>query len=63
MEKEVNKWKTRFKKLCTAIDKLLGRKPKEKEDIEDYEEYLMQLIMVITIIMKKTKIKIKTILI
>ena len=37
LETEVNKWKNRFKKLCDAIDKLLGRdKPSEK--LEDYED-------------------------
>lgn len=36
LEKEINKWKNRFQKLCDAIDKVLGRKPKEY--IEDYED-------------------------
>lgn len=36
LETEVNKWKSLFKKMCKAIDKLLKRdKPKEK--LEDYE--------------------------
>lgn len=36
LETEVNKWKNRFKKLCNAIDKLLG-KDKPQEKLEDYE--------------------------
>lgn len=37
LEREVNKWKNLFKKMCNAIDKVLGReKPKEK--LEDYED-------------------------
>ena len=35
-EIEIDKWKKRFKKLCNAIDKLLGRKPNEY--VEDYED-------------------------
>ncbi len=33
---EIDKWKKRFQKLCDAIDKVLGRKPREY--IEDYED-------------------------
>ena len=36
LETEVNKWKNRFKKLCNAIDKLLG-KDNPQEKLEDYE--------------------------
>ncbi len=35
LEKEVNKWKSLFKKMCKAIDKVLGR-DKPKEYLEDY---------------------------
>lgn len=35
-DKEVNKWKNLFKKMCKAIDKVLGR-DKPKEYLEDYE--------------------------
>lgn len=36
-EKEVEKWKNLLKKMCKAIDKVLGRdKPKDK--LEDYED-------------------------
>lgn len=35
-DNEINKWKKRFKKLCNAIDKVLGRKPKKY--VEDYED-------------------------
>ena len=34
---EVNKWKNLFKKMCTAIDKVLKR-DKPKENLEDYED-------------------------
>lgn len=37
LEKEVNKWKNLFKKMCNAIDKVLGR-DKPKEYLEDYED-------------------------
>lgn len=37
LENEVNKWKNLFKKMCKAIDKVLGRE-KPKEYIEDYED-------------------------
>lgn len=36
-EKEVEKWKNLFKKMCKAIDKVLGR-DKPKERLEDYED-------------------------
>lgn len=36
LEKEVNKWKNLFFKMCDAIDKVLGRELKEY--IEDYED-------------------------
>ncbi|MGN0974344.1 MAG: plasmid recombination protein [Bacilli bacterium] len=36
-EKEVNKWKNLLKKMCKAIDKVLGR-DKPKENLEDYED-------------------------
>ncbi len=35
LEKEINKWKNLFKKMCKAIDKVLGR-VKPKENLEDY---------------------------
>lgn len=35
-DKEVNKWKNLFKKMCKAIDKVLDR-DKPKEYLEDYE--------------------------
>jgi len=35
-ENEVNKWKNLFKKMCKAIDRLLGR-DKPKDYLEDYE--------------------------
>ena len=37
LEKEVDKWKNLFKKMCKAIDKVLGR-DEPKEYIEDYED-------------------------
>lgn len=36
IEIEVDKWKTRFKKLCNALDNVLHRKPKKY--IKDYED-------------------------
>lgn len=36
-EKEIDKWKNLFKKMCKAIDKVLGR-DKPKEYLEDYED-------------------------
>ena len=37
LEREVNKWKNLFRKMCKAIDKVLGR-DKPKEYLEDYED-------------------------
>lgn len=37
LEKEVEKWKNLFKKMCNAIDKVLGR-DEPKEYLEDYED-------------------------
>lgn len=37
LEREVDKWKNLFIKMCKAIDKVLGR-DKPKEYLEDYEE-------------------------
>ena len=37
LEKEINKWKNRFKKMCKAIDTLLNR-DNPKDDVEDYED-------------------------
>ena len=37
LEKEVDKWKNLFKKMCKAIDKVLGR-DEPKEYLEDYED-------------------------
>lgn len=37
LEKEINKWKNLFKKMCNAIDKVLGR-DEPKEYLEDYED-------------------------
>ena len=37
LETEVNKWKSLFKKMCKAIDKLLKR-DNLKEKLEDYED-------------------------
>ena len=37
LENEIDKWKKLFKKMCNAIDKLLGR-DKPKEYLEDYED-------------------------
>jgi len=34
-EKEINKWKNLFKKLCSAIDKVLNKEP--EVNLEDYE--------------------------
>lgn len=36
LNKEIEKWKKLFNKMCNAIDKALKRKPKEY--VEDYEE-------------------------
>jgi len=36
-EKEIEKWKNLFKKMCKAIDKVIGR-DKPKEHLEDYED-------------------------
>lgn len=36
-EHEIEKWKNLFKKMCKAIDKVLGR-DKPKERLEDYED-------------------------
>lgn len=37
LDREVNKWKNLFKKVCKALDKVLGR-DKPKENLEDYED-------------------------
>jgi len=37
LEREINKWKNLFRKMCKAIDKVLGR-DKPKEYLEDYED-------------------------
>lgn len=37
LDREINKWKNLFKKVCKALDKVLGR-DKPKENLEDYED-------------------------
>lgn len=37
LDREINKWKDLFKKVCKALDKVLGR-DKPKENLEDYED-------------------------
>lgn len=37
LEKEIEKWKNLFKKMCKAIDKVLGR-DEPKERLEEYED-------------------------
>ena len=36
LDREINKWKNLFKKVCKALDKVLGR-DKPKDNLEDYE--------------------------
>lgn len=41
-EKEVNKWKNLLRKVCKALDKILGIKT--KENLEDYEDVANEII-------------------